>query len=349
MKHIKYILIVIISLLSFSTPLFAQETLKVSTIVEEPFVINKDNQLTGFSIELWKSVANYLERPYEFYVQDDLSKMLNSVKRNEVDAGISNITINTERQEILDFSDPYFDGGLQIIVSRKNELNTVLKSIQSKESQIMLIVFLLLLLVISHLEWFLERRKNERISNRYFPGIFQCMWCVLTLGEFGNNMPKTIITKVTFVIWFMSLGFMFTLYGAGISSDLTINRSINSINSYHDLNNKRVGALSGSIAESFLRKQRITYIPYANLNKMFKDIGDNTLEAVVHDYPVINNYVYNEGAGKVKLAGKIFEKEKYGIILPKESPLTEEVNEALLFLQENGTYNKLLNKWFSNL
>jgi hypothetical protein len=47
----------------------------------------------------------------------------------------------------------------------------------------------------------------------------------------------------------MSLLFTFTLFGAGISSDLTLNISINVINSYHDLHNKNIGVISGSTAE----------------------------------------------------------------------------------------------------
>jgi ABC-type amino acid transport substrate-binding protein len=95
-----------------------------------------------------------------------------------------------------------------------------------------------------------------------------------------------------------------------------------------------------------MRKEKMNYISYSNIEKMFSDVETSTLDAVIHDYPIINHYVLNDGAGKVTLAGKIFKKENYGIVFPKGSVLRDEVNTALLFLEENGTYNKLLNKWF---
>ena len=46
------------------------------------------------------------------------------------------------------------------------------------------------------------------------------------------------------------------------------------------------------------------------------------------------------------VVGPVFRKENYGIVFPNESPLRKRVNEALLRLRENGTYDRLLTKWF---
>jgi len=42
----------------------------------------------------------------------------------------------------------------------------------------------------------------------------------------------------------------------------------------------------------------------------------------------------------------IFRKENYSIAFPDKSPLRKRVNEALLKLKENGTYESLYTKWF---
>jgi polar amino acid transport system substrate-binding protein len=135
MKYIKNIIIILLTFLTLSSYAFAQETLKIVTIERAPFVIQKGEKLTGFSIDLWKEIADYLEMPYEFEVQTNFAKMLNLIKKSGANAAISNITIDVDRQEIFDFSDSYFEGGLQIMISRKSEFNTILKSLQSKESK----------------------------------------------------------------------------------------------------------------------------------------------------------------------------------------------------------------------
>ena len=54
----------------------------------------------------------------------------------------------------------------------------------------------------------------------------------------------------------------------------------------------------------------------------------------------------HEGKGKVQVVGPIFRMENYGIVFPDKSPLRKRVNEALLKLRENGTYDRLYMKWF---
>ena len=48
------------------------------------------------------------------------------------------------------------------------------------------------------------------------------------------------------------------------------------------------------------------------------------------------------------MVGSIFEEETYGIALPTGSPLRKPINEALLKLKQDGTYEELYNKWFSS-
>ncbi|WP_230966452.1 transporter substrate-binding domain-containing protein, partial [Nostoc commune] len=42
----------------------------------------------------------------------------------------------------------------------------------------------------------------------------------------------------------------------------------------------------------------------------------------------------------------IFREESYGIISPNNSPYRKPINQALLSLKENGTYQSLYDKWF---
>ena len=44
--------------------------------------------------------------------------------------------------------------------------------------------------------------------------------------------------------------------------------------------------------------------------------------------------------------GQIFRKESYGIVFPTDSPYRKRVNEVLLNLKEDGTYDRLYQKWF---
>jgi polar amino acid transport system substrate-binding protein len=57
-------------------------------------------------------------------------------------------------------------------------------------------------------------------------------------------------------------------------------------------------------------------------------------------------YAANAGKGRVQMVGPLFHKEDYGIVFQPNSPLRKRVNNALLELREDGTYQKLYDKWF---
>jgi polar amino acid transport system substrate-binding protein len=71
------------------------------------------------------------------------------------------------------------------------------------------------------------------------------------------------------------------------------------------------------------------------------------VDAVVFDSPVLLHYVANRGRGRARVVGPVFRKEDYAIVFRANSPWRRPVNEALLTLMENGTYNQLYDKWFS--
>ena len=49
----------------------------------------------------------------------DFNGIIPAVQTGNVDIAIAGITITDEREEIVDFSDPYYDSGLQILVARR--------------------------------------------------------------------------------------------------------------------------------------------------------------------------------------------------------------------------------------
>jgi polar amino acid transport system substrate-binding protein len=68
----------------------------------------------------------------------------------------------------------------------------------------------------------------------------------------------------------------------------------------------------------------------------------------VFDAPILLYDAADDGQGKVQLAGNIFRKESYAIALLNGSPDRKPINNTLLSLQENGKYQEIYDKWFSN-
>jgi polar amino acid transport system substrate-binding protein len=72
------------------------------------------------------------------------------------------------------------------------------------------------------------------------------------------------------------------------------------------------------------------------------------VDAIVFDAPVLLYYAANDGKGRVQMVGPMFRREDYGIVFQQNKPLRKQVDNALLILREDGTYQQLYNKWFAD-
>lgn len=69
---------------------------------------------------------------------------------------------------------------------------------------------------------------------------------------------------------------------------------------------------------------------------------------MVFDAPILLYYAAHDGKGKVQVVGNIFRKESYAIALQNGSPYRKLINNALLSLQEQGKYQEIYDRWFTN-
>ena len=94
--------------------------------------IDKNNQPTGLDVDVAKEIASRLGVKLEFN-DYDWNQLFPKVKNGEVDLAFSSITITTERQQEMLFSDSYFSGGQSIIVSADNQTIVGVNSLFDKK------------------------------------------------------------------------------------------------------------------------------------------------------------------------------------------------------------------------
>ncbi|NPV07012.1 MAG: transporter substrate-binding domain-containing protein [Anaerolineae bacterium] len=92
-------------------------TIRVGTEAAYPPFENKDESgnIVGFDIDLMNAIAERAGFEVE-YVDTPFDGIFVALQSGEFDAVISAATITSERAQIVDFSDPYFDAGLALVV-----------------------------------------------------------------------------------------------------------------------------------------------------------------------------------------------------------------------------------------
>ncbi|SDY81363.1 transporter substrate-binding domain-containing protein [Citreimonas salinaria] len=82
-------------------------------------------EMTGFDMELIRELADRAGFEVDINTMD-FNGIIPAVQTGNVDIAIAGITITDERDQVVDFSDPYYDSGLQILVAAGNdEIETI--------------------------------------------------------------------------------------------------------------------------------------------------------------------------------------------------------------------------------
>lgn len=112
----------VLSLLIMATFLFAAGSAfagkKITVACDTnfmPFEFKKDGEFVGFDIDLWDAIAKEIGIDYKLQPMD-FNGIIPALQTNNVDVGIAGITIKSEREKAVDFSYPYYQSGLRILV-----------------------------------------------------------------------------------------------------------------------------------------------------------------------------------------------------------------------------------------
>ena len=329
--------------------------LRVVTKAFSPFVIYEDGSYTGFSIELWEVIAKTLGVEYRISNVNTVDSLLENVRTKKSDLGIAGISMTAAREDIVDFSHPFFDSGLQIMV--RDLPNNPVESLVSGLWQILTTpqlyygigLFVLTLATAAHVIWFIEHKHNGDFPQQYVKGIWDAFWwsavTVTTVG-YGDKTPRTAFGKLFALVWMCAGYFVFAYFIATVTTSFTVDRLEGTIADPSDLRGKLVGTIDSSTAEEYLIEHDIRATSFQTTDDLYQALRSGKLEAIVYDAPVLQHYAMNAGAGEVELVGSVFDRQNYGIVLPEASPYREMVNEALLKIRETGTYDELYARWF---
>lgn len=291
-----------------------------------------------------------MRRDSEIVHADQFSEMLEMVADGRADAAIANISITAKREGRFDFSQPIFESGLQIMIhSDKSSGVSIWRALFSKDLLLAIALSFAVLFAGGMLMWRFERGRQPYFDMPARKAMFPAFWWALNLvvnGGFEERVPRSVFGRLLGVLLVISSLFIVSLVVARVTATLTIAEIQSSVGSINDLYGKSVGTTSGSTASDYLDGRDIRHRGYDGLETLLAAFEDDTLDAVVFDAPVLAYYANTKGRGKARIVGAVFLRENYGIVLPPNSPLAEPINQSLLRLREDGTYDALYRKWF---
>uniref|UniRef100_A0A667ZY89 Glutamate receptor n=1 Tax=Myripristis murdjan TaxID=586833 RepID=A0A667ZY89_9TELE len=244
-------------------------TLKIVTLLEEPFVMVAENILgqpkryKGFSIDVLDALAKILGFKYDIYQVGDgkygsalpngsWNGMIGELIGKRADLAISAITITPERESVVDFSKRYLDYSVGILM-RKSEEKINIFSLLAPFDLAVWACIAAAIPVVGIMIFLLRRIQAVRSQNNT-----------------GGHPPASVSTSLQSAIWIvygafvqqgsvalrivMGSWWLFTLivcssYTANLAAYLTVSRMDNAVRSFQDLS-KQVDLVYGTVRDS---------------------------------------------------------------------------------------------------
>lgn len=335
-------------ILSVTSWFAAGEKLEIGTIEREPFSYKVNDEWTGFSIDLWKEIAKRNQLDYSFTEFSDFSKLLGAVEKEKVDLSIANISITLDREKKMDFSQPIFDSGLNILTLIWIPEFVFLSPVIIDNLLNIFIWIGIFILCIVHF-FFIYNVIQWNISPlSYFTEIFLIFFEVLRQLKDGYGFK---ILMLTLVWWSIVMVSYFSQRVAVTFADYESNVADANISEYSDisftdLEKIKVWVTKGSTSMKYLERKKIEYKVYKNMSSMISDLQSWNIDALVHDDPLLRYFTENEGKERFSVMRKLFHPEKFGIAYPEQSELREQFDRSILSIWEDGTYDILYKKYF---
>lgn len=323
------------------------QTLVLATVERPPFAMGTTAH-DGFSIALMRRIADQIGREVRFETSPTFADMLARVQNGEVDGAIANISITSERESVLDFTLPIFQSGLQIMVAGEARAS-LWSHLFTLDILGWLAAAAAMLFGGGMLMWLFERRKQPYFERPLNEAMFPSFWWALNLvvnGGFEERMPRSAMGRMLSVMMVVASLFVVSLFVAKITSAMTVTALTSSISSISDLDRRRVGSVEGSTASLFLEAREVRHQAYPGFAEMIEGFETGEVEALVFDGPLLKYYLSRNPETDAYLLARVFRSEDYGIALPSGSPLREPINQAILKLRENGSYDALMRAWF---
>ena len=352
MKTILLQICVLLAAISVAVAQASSAPLRVVVKTAEPFAFEHNGNLTGYSVDLWKRVAEETGLSSEIRIVSTVPELLGAVQNGSGDVGVGAISITPEREKVLDFSHPFYRSGLQVMARAKGEAGafSAFRALWSRNVGEVVLVLLLAVFLVSHVLWVVERKINaESFPEGYVRGVWESVWwsiATLISGGCENKAPVGVAGRLVAVVWMLG-GIGLTSYiTATLASAMTVNTLSAEISGLSDLRGASVATIKGSSAESLLQRSGFNCVSYADVPAAADALHSGSVKAVVYDSPILRYYIAQNPSASFSLVGQPFDPQDYGFALPLGSPLRKEINAALLKLQVSGWIGELEKKWF---
>ncbi|KAL4301790.1 hypothetical protein GQ457_10G003090 [Hibiscus cannabinus] len=326
---------------------------------------NKAKSFQGYSIDIFEAVMAKMPYPvlFEFvpFATPDrkalgsYNDLVAQVYNKNYDAVVGDISIVANRSLIVDFTLPYTESGVSLLVpitdKRKKNAWVFLEPLTSD----LWVTTGCFFVFIGFVVWILEHRINTDFRGPPAHQVGTSFWFSFSTMMFAHR-EKVVSNSARFVviIWCFVVLILTQSYTASLTSLLTVEQLQPTVTDLNELLKRResIGLYNGSFVEGILlglkfdKSQLKYYGSLEELHELFvKGNANGGISAALEEIPYINLFL-SKYCGKFTTVESRFKTNGFGFVFPKGSPLVADISRGILNVTQGDEMERIQNKWF---
>ncbi|PEQ12828.1 ABC transporter substrate-binding protein [Novosphingobium sp. PC22D] len=325
----------------------APEPMRIATREAPPFVTKgPDGSWQGLAIDLWRDIAE--RRGYDYAFEEaSLGDMIDGVEDGRFDASVGALTITSAREEVVDFTHPFYATGFGIVTAKAPPgWISLFRNFFTLEFLKAVLALSALLAVVGVLFWLAERKRNSEEFGPGARGVFSGFWfsaVTMTTVGYGDKAPRTLPGKILALVWMFAAIIIISTFTGMIASSLTAGQLSGAVSGPGDLPSVRVGSIADSASDEWLTQDGVGFTAFADVRSGLEAVRDGRLDAFVYDKPLLAYRMRNgDLSDKLRLLPGTYGRQDYGIALPFGSALREPIDVELLKSIESDAWRQRL-------
>ncbi|NBT23061.1 MAG: hypothetical protein EBQ51_07985 [Verrucomicrobia bacterium] len=329
----------------------APKEIRVGVFLEEPFVFQTTSGVGGLCVEMWERIMEDHGWRCSYSISPNAEDVLQKVRAGELDVAVGPFYITSERLKVFDFSQPFHESGLQLMLNteRQHTLAKLWKGLLEGGHIKILISAAGIILLLTHLLLLFEWKTNPQYPREYFSGFADCLYHVMSICMAGKATHRGIPGpwgKILAALWLAGGVAVVAYITSTITSVMTANKLRGTVHGISDLMGQPVGVVQGTVSEKAAQKYSLVPVPYKDLDLAARDLVSRKVTAIVFDTFALRYFDRKHPELPVGEVGSIFEKGSIGMAMPLGSPLRQPINQSLLRMKEDGVFQNLDSKYF---
>ncbi|KAK0138076.1 Glutamate receptor ionotropic, NMDA 2B [Merluccius polli] len=342
----------------------------------------------GFCIDILKKIAKSVKFTYDLYlvtngkhgkkINGTWNGMVGEVVLKNAHMAVGSLTINEERSEVIDFSVPFIETGISVMVSRSNGTVSPSAFLEPFSADVWVMMFVMLLMVsavaVFAFEYISPVGYNRCLADGREPGgpsftIGKAVWLLWGL-VFNNSVPvqnpKGTTSKIMVSVWAFFAVIFLASYTANLAAFMIQEEYVDQVSGLSDKKFQkpndfsppfRFGTVPNGSTERNIRNNYrdmhsyMTSFHQKNVDDALHSLKSGKLDAFIYDAAVLNYMAgRDEGCKLVTIgSGKVFASTGYGIAIQKDSGWKRAVDLAILMLFGDGEMEELEALWLTGI